>query len=327
VIISRTPLRMSFVGGGSDFPSFYRKYGGAVVSTSISKYVYITVNKKFDDHIRVSYSKTEEVEFVAQIEHKIVREVLKKLEITGGVEITSIADIPSRGTGLGSSSAFTVGLLHALHAYKGQYISADDLACQSCIVEIDRCGEPIGKQDQYAVSYGGLNFITFDPDDTISVAPIICRPDTVERLQAELMAFYTGLTRSASDLLKQQTAVVEQDRKKQKVLQEMVKLAYTLRDELHKNHVETLGEILHESWMLKKSITDGISNPVIDQWYERARRSGATGGKLLGAGGGGFLIFVAPEHRHADIIEALPELRPVALKFERSGSRIIFYSE
>src|SRR5690606_39237091 len=157
MIISRTPLRMSFVGGGSDLPSVYRVHGGAVVSTSIDKYVYVTVNKKFDEHIRISYSKTEEVQSVDQVEHKIVREVVRSLEMAGGVEITSIADIPSRGTGLGSSSAFTAGLLHALSAYKGQYRSASDLAQQSCKVEIERCGEPIGKQDQYAVCFGGFN--------------------------------------------------------------------------------------------------------------------------------------------------------------------------
>lgn len=325
MIISRTPLRISFVGGGSDLPSFYRKYGGAVVSTSISKYMYITVNKKFDDHIRVSYAKTEEVESVDQIEHKLVREALRMLEISGGIEITSIADIPSRGTGLGSSSSFTVGLLHALHAYKGQYVSAEDLASQSCIVEINRCGEPIGKQDQYAAAYGGFNLITFNPDETVSVDPIICRPDTIERLQARLVAFYTGITRSASDLLKKQKGIIEQNRTKQRILQDMVKLAYTLRAELQRNNVEALGDILHESWMLKKSITDGVSNPVIDKWYETARRAGAKGGKLLGAGGGGFLIFFVSDDRRENVIKALPEIRSVDLKFGQSGSRIIFF--
>jgi D-glycero-alpha-D-manno-heptose-7-phosphate kinase len=326
VIISRTPLRMSFVGGGSDLPSFYRKYGGAVVSTSIDKYVYVTINRKFDDHIRLSYSKTEEVELVDQIEHKLVRETLKQLQITGGVEITSIADIPSRGTGLGSSSSFTVGLLHALHAYKGQYVSADDLARQSCIVEIDRCGEPIGKQDQHAAAHGGLNLITFNQDDTVSVDPIICRPETIERLQAKLLVLYTGVTRSASAILKQQKDIVEHDETKQKTVRAMTKLAYALRDELQMNNVQALGEILHESWMLKKSITNGVSNPVIDEWYETARKVGATGGKLLGAGGGGFLVFFVPNDKRDDVISALRDLRPVDLKFERSGSRIIFYS-
>lgn len=327
MIISRTPLRMSFVGGGSDIPSYYRKFGGAVVSTSINKYVYVTVNKKFDDHLRVSYSKTEEVETVAEVDHSIVREVLKEIGISGGVEITSIADIPSRGTGLGSSSSFAVGLLHALHAFKGQYMSAEDLASQSCIIEIDRCREPIGKQDQYAASYGGLNTITFNPDDTVSVDPIICRPETVEDLQTELLSFYTGITRSASGLLEKQSAIVENDKDKQIVMHKMVGLTHTLRDELQHNNVEAVGEILHENWMLKKSLTDSVSNPAIDQWYEKARRAGARGGKLLGAGGGGFLVFLAPKERHMDIINELSDLTPVAIEFERSGSRIIFYSK
>jgi len=318
---------MSFVGGGSDIPSFYRKFGGAVISTSINKYVYVTVNKKFDDHFRVSYSRTEEVETVAEIDHSIVREVLKEMGISGGVEITSIADIPSRGTGLGSSSSFAVGLLHALYAYKGQYMSAEDLASQSCIIEIDRCGEPIGKQDQYAASYGGLNTITFNPDDTVSVDPIICRPETVEDLQTELLFFYTGITRSASGLLEKQSATVENDKKKQAVMHKMVDLTHTLRDELQRNNVGAVGEILHENWMLKKSLTDSVSSPAIDQWYDKARRAGASGGKLLGAGGGGFLVFLAPKDRHMDIINELSDLTPVSIEFERSGSRIIFYSK
>ena len=317
---------MSFVGGGSDVPEFYRKYGGAVVSTSIRKYVYITVNQKFDNHIRVSYSKTEEVASVDQIEHNLVREVMRELAITGGVEITSIADIPSRGTGLGSSSSFTVGLLHALYAFKGQYVSAEALAEQSCVVEIERCGEPIGKQDQYAAAYGGLNLITFNPDDSILVDPIICRPETVAKMQAGLVAFYTGMTRNASGVLKQQSTIVAQDKAKQKTLQDMVELAFILRDELQKNNVEVLGDILHENWLLKKSLTHGISSPVLDHWYETALRAGATGGKLLGAGGGGFLIFYVPSDKRDNVIQALPELKPVEFEFGRSGSRIIFYS-
>jgi len=326
MIISRTPLRMSFVGGGSDLPSVYRIHGGAVVSTSIDKYVYVTVNKKFDEHIRVSYSKTEEVQSADQVEHKIVREVLKALEIPGGVEITSIADIPSRGTGLGSSSAFTAGLLHALKAYKGQYISAGDLAQQSCEVEIERCEEPIGKQDQYAVCFGGFNLITFHRDDTVSVDPIICDPKTLQAVEANLVFFYTGITRSASELLRRQQSTIEGDVKKQSLMLDLVRLAYAMRDELHRNNAYAVGEILHESWMLKKSITDGISTPVIDDWYRKARAAGAVGGKLLGAGGGGFLVFFAPPEQHSAIAAALPELRQVSFKFERSGSRIIFYS-
>ena len=188
MIITQTPLRMSFAGGGSDLPAFYRAHGGAVVSTAIDKYVYVTVNRKFDHWIRVSYSKTEEVERVDQLEHKIVRATLGKLKIEGGIEITSIADIPSRGTGLGSSSSFTVGLLHALHAYRHRYVSPKELGTESCEVEIDLCGERIGKQDQYAAAYGGLNLIEFHPDDSVTVEPIICCGD----LQLERLGIMPG---------------------------------------------------------------------------------------------------------------------------------------
>ncbi|MGH9612387.1 MAG: GHMP kinase, partial [Bryobacteraceae bacterium] len=200
MVISQTPLRMSFAGGGSDLPAFYRKFGGAVVSTTVAKYVYVAVNEKFDHRIRLSYSKTEEVETADQLEHKLVRAVLQKMDIAG-VEITSIADIPSRGTGMGSSSSFTIGLLHALHAYQHQYVSAADLAAESCTVEIDLCGERIGKQDQYAAAFGGLNFIRFEPDERVIVEPILCSGSELERLESQLITFYTGNTRAASSIL------------------------------------------------------------------------------------------------------------------------------
>src|ERR1051325_4136886 len=204
MIISCTPLRMSFVGGGTDLPVFYRKYGGAVVSTAINQFVYITVNKKFDHKIRVSYSRTEEARTVDRIKHPLVREAMKLLGLKGGIEITSIADIPARGSGLGSSSTFTVGLLHALHAYAERYASAEQLAREACEIEIERCGEPIGKQDQYAAAFGGFNFIEFNPADSVSVEPILCKRETLQRLQENLLVFYTGIVRSASTILKNQ---------------------------------------------------------------------------------------------------------------------------
>jgi D-glycero-alpha-D-manno-heptose-7-phosphate kinase len=325
LIVSQTPLRMSFVGGGSDLPSFYRQYGGAVVSTAIDKYVYVTVNPKFDNHIRVSYSKTEEVESVDQIEHKLVRESLRKLDIHGGIEITSVADIPSRGTGLGSSSSFAVGLLHALHAFRQEYVSADQLAVESCTVEIDLCGEKIGKQDQFAAAFGGLNFIRFEPDDAVTVTPIICSRRTIERLEQSLIIFYTGITRSASSILNAQSEDMKGDGDKQKTVQRMVKLAYALRDELHANNLDAFGEILHENWELKKQLHDSMSNPEIDEAYQAARCAGATGGKLLGAGAGGFLAFYAPPERHPEIRRALSRMRPVEFRFERQGSRIMLF--
>ena len=325
MIISQTPLRMSFVGGGTDLPAFFKRFGGAVISTAINSYVYVTVNKKFDHWIRVSYSKTEEVESPEQLEHKIVRGVLKKLNISGGLEITSIADIPSRGTGLGSSSSFTVGLLHALYAYQGRYISAKDLSEESCRVEIELCGETLGKQDQYAAAYGGFNIIMFHPDDTVVVEPIICSRDVLTCLERNIIVFYTGVTRSASSILDQQSREAEQNVRTQQILCRMMQLAYTLREQLQQNNLMAFGEILHENWMLKREITPGISNDRIDDWYSRARRAGAIGGKLLGAGGGGFLIFYAPPDRHEAIQASLSELRRVPLMFEKRGSRIIFF--
>lgn len=324
MIITQTPLRMSFAGGGSDLPSFYRQFGGAVVSMAIDKYVYVNVNKKFDNWIRLSYSRTEEVETVEQIEHPVVRAALKKLNIPGGLEITSIADIPSRGTGLGSSSSFTVGLLLALHAYESRYISPGHLAKESCEVEIDLCNEHIGKQDQYAAAFGGLNFIRFESDDSVIVEPVLCSGKDLARLQSSLVTFYTGQTRRASSILMEQSQQAESDKGTQTLLQRMVKLAHELRTELNQGNIEALGEIMEEGWRLKREVHPGISNSVIDDWYAAARSAGAIGGKLLGAGGGGFLTFFAPPERHDDIEKSLG-LRRVDLCVEHSGSRVLLY--
>ena len=324
MIISKTPLRMSFVGGGSDLPVFYRKYGGAVVSTAISKFVYVTVNQKFDDRIRLSYSKTEDAKSAEKIKHPLVREALQMLGIRGGIEITSIADIPGKGTGLGSSSSFTVGLLNALHAFANRYASAEKLAQESCAIEIERCGEPIGKQDQYAAAFGGFNLIQFNPDDSVSVEPIICQRETLRKLEENTLVFYTGIMRSASAILKTQSATVASDKAKQKTMKRMVQLAHDLKTELQKNNLSAFGEIIHENWELKRSLTSGVSSSAIDDWYERARKSGAVGGKLLGAGSGGFLMFYAPRERHDAIASELSELRRVDFGFEPQGSKIIF---
>ncbi|MEQ1876968.1 MAG: GHMP kinase [Bdellovibrionia bacterium] len=325
MIISRTPLRMSFVGGGSDLPGYYRHNGGgAVVSTAIKKYVYITVNEKFDEAIRVSYSKTEEVTKVSEIQHKIVRETLLHLGIPGGVEITSVADIPSRGTGLGSSSAFTVGLLNALQAYKTSFVSAESLGKEACRIEIEICGEPIGKQDQYASAYGGLNFIQFNEDDSVFVNPIICGRQTVETLQNNTLVFYTGLTRNASAILKTQDENIRSDPAKRDAMKKMVKFAFDLRDSLQRNNLDDFGNALHENWLLKKSLAADVTSGDIEDWYSKARSAGALGGKLLGAGNGGFLMFYAPKEKHRDIGQALQKLRQVHFGFEPEGSKIIF---
>jgi D-glycero-alpha-D-manno-heptose-7-phosphate kinase len=243
----------------------------------------------------------------------------------GGIEITTIADIPSRGTGLGSSSSFTVGLLHALNAYRGIYVSAERLGADACHIEIDLCGEPIGKQDQYAAAYGGFNLIEFLPDSKVIVTPVICAPRTLATIERNILVLYTGVTRAASPLLKQQSDAMTESKSKQKVVGRMVELTYELLNELQANNADTFGEILHENWMLKREITPGISNYEIDGWYDRARAAGAIGGKILGAGAGGFLMLYAPKEIHPDITAALPELRPVPIDFEPLGSRIIFY--
>ena len=325
MIISQTPVRVSFTGGGSDLPSFYRKHGGAVVSTAIDKYIYVAVNRKFDDAIRVSYSKTEEVATVDQIDHKIVRKALQLLNINGGIEITSIADIPSRGTGLGSSSSFTVGLLNALHAYRQQYVSCERLSAEACQVELELCGERIGKQDQYAAAFGGLNFIQFAADDVVTVHPIICGKDIISEMEQSILVFYTGLTRSAGPILSEQSAAMESDIAKQKIVKRIAELSAVLRDELQANNLDAFGDILHENWMLKRQLVAGISNSHIDEWYRCARKWGARGGKLLGAGAGGFLMFYARPETHEDIARALPILRRMRFRFERRGSRIILF--
>jgi len=325
MIISRTPLRISFAGGGSDLPAFYRKYGGAVLSTAIDKYVFVTVNKKFDNGIRVAYSQTEEVDSINKIEHSLVRAGLHHTGINGGVEITTIADIPSRGTGLGSSSAFTVALLHGLYAFRGAYASTLALAEQACHIEIDVCGEPIGKQDQFAAAVGGFNVIEFHQNDQVTVAPILCHPDTLAQLKSHLLLLYTGITRSASELLREQSAGLEADAAKQSSVHRMVELCFRLRDDLQANNLTSFGDILHEGWMLKRGLASRVSSDVIDGWYDKARKHGALGGKILGAGAGGFLLLHAPPDRHGAICHALPMLRPIPFDFERAGSQIIFY--
>lgn len=327
MIISRTPLRMSFVGGGSDLPSYYRhSSGGAVLSTAIDKYVYVNVTQKFDNGVRVAYSKNEEVKDASLVQHPIVHATLKELGIHGGVEIATIADVPSHGTGLGSSSSFAVGLMNVLMAYEGRYASSDELGAQACRIEIDICGEPIGKQDQYAAAFGGLNLIEFRSDDSVLVTPVVMNPGLRQLLFRRIIVFYTGIARSASAVLKAQSAEVASDEAKQRALGKMVGMTYELRENLQRGNLDTFGEALHENWVLKKGLTEHVSSGVIDDYYDRARQSGAVGGKLLGAGAGGFLMFYAPEHNHDAIERSLGGLRRVPFGFEPLGSRIIFYN-
>ena len=327
MIITRTPLRISFAGGGSDLPAFYEQERGAVVSTAIDKYIYITVNPKFDHKIRASYSVTEIVDSVSELQHELIREALYLLNIKEGIEITSISDIPSQGTGLGSSSSYTVGLLNALYAYLGHMAGAERLADEACHIEIDRCRKPIGKQDQYIAAYGGLRYIRFNPDGSVYSDPIICSPTTRKRLQSRLLMLYTGLTRSADDILSEQTQETRSNEEKRKSLRRMVELAEQLCEALSRDDIDAFGEILHSGWLEKRKLAANISNSRIDDWYKRARSAGAIGGKLLGAGGGGFLLLYADPAQHADICRSLPELRPIPFHFCPQGSKVIYVEE
>jgi len=326
MVISKTPLRCSFAGGGSDLPSFYEKQPGAVVSTAIDKYMYIAVNKRFEDSIRVSYSITEIVKKPEELKHELAREALLFLGIKKGIEIVSVADVPGRGTGLGSSSAYTVGLLNALHAYENGRASAETLARQACHIEIERCNKPIGKQDHYAAAYGNLNYIEFNPDSSVFVNPIICKKRTRQRLQDNLMMFYTGMTRSSGVILKKQNEGIKSSTYKREILSRMVELAKEMKVSLENNNLDRFGGLLHRNWELKKELAGGISNAKIDGWYRTARRHGAMG-KLLGAGGGGFLLLYAPQKKHKEIIKALPGLRHTPFRFELEGSKIIYFGD
>lgn len=324
MIISRTPFRISFVGGGTDLRSYYATGFGAVVSITIDKYIYITVNKRFDSSLRISYSKTEIVDDVEKVVHPIVRECLKLTGITQGIEITSIADIPA-GTGLGSSSSFTVGLLNALYTYKGEQPSSDFLAQMACHVEVDILGEPIGKQDQYAAAYGGLNQFRFYADETVQNVSMDIRTKQIDALNKKLLLFYLGTTRSASDILAVQN---RETLDKLAFLDQMRDQACEFQENLqHSERMPDIGKILHQGWVLKRQVNPRTSNEAIENFYRRALEAGASGGKLLGAGGGGFLLFYCEEEHQRSVREALNELREVDFRISRHGSRIIYLGD
>jgi D-glycero-alpha-D-manno-heptose-7-phosphate kinase len=328
MIISRTPVRLSFAGGGTDFDKYYRlsKRQGAVISTTINRYIYIFVNKRFDDLIQVSYSKTEIVESVDDVEHNIVREALKLLGIEKAIEIVYVADLPltTAGSGLGSSSALAVGVLNALYAYKGVHASSEQLASEAYLIEQNILGHPVGKQDQYIAAYGGLNFIQFNNDGSVFVDPVICRPDTKRNLERCLMLFYTGLDRASCSILSEQQDQIEE---KVALHDKLVEIAVDLRAKLHNNELEEFGDILHSGWMAKRQLASGISNSKIDNWYERARSAGARGGKIAGAGGGGFLLLFCDEDRQQAVRDSLPMLSHDPVKLEPQGSEIIYVSD
>jgi D-glycero-alpha-D-manno-heptose-7-phosphate kinase len=324
MIISRTPLRISFAGGGTDLPAFWQHEPGAVLSTTIDKYIYVVANRRFEPEIRVSYSKTEIVDNVADIQHDLVRESLRVTGLPSHLEVLTMADIPA-GAGLGSSSSVTVGLLNALYAFQGKARSPEELAHEACEIEIDIIGKPIGSQDQYAAAYGGLRFFRFETDGTVRVEPVICTPELLSELQRNLILFFTGMTRSADSILEVQSANITSNEMVRTHLRKMKDLAVELQAVLAGKHpLDRFGAILNEGWQLKKQAAEGISTPEIEEWYEKALAAGALGGKLLGAGGGGCLLFYAPYERQNQVRAALSELPEIHFRFEPEGSKITF---
>jgi len=326
MIISRTPMRISFAGGGSDLSVYYKQGYGSVISTAIDKYIYITVNKKFDNLIRVSYSKTEMVDSVDKLEHNIIREALKLVGIKKGIDIVYMGDIPlgSAGVGLGSSSSLAVGVLNALYAYKGQYVSAERLAQEACKIEIDILGHPIGKQDQYIAAYGGFNFIKFNRDESVFVDPVICEKKLKNQLNNKLLLFYTGIERISSSILKEQKKNINDNKK---YIDTMVNISEKMRQKILNNDLTAVGNFLHEGWLNKRNVASKVSNKIIDSYYMKAIEAGATGGKISGAGGGGFLLFYCEENFHENVRKALSEIKETPFKFEPQGSKIIYVSD
>jgi D-glycero-alpha-D-manno-heptose-7-phosphate kinase len=321
MVISRTPLRVSFVGGGSDLVSFADKHGGAVVSTTIDKYVYVIVTERFEDDIRVSYSKTEIVDSVGKLKHDLVREAMRLAGLPRRVEIVTIADVPSRGTGLGSSSAVTVGVLNALYAYQGILKAPAELAAEASYIEIEVLKKPIGKQDQYATAFGGLQLLRFGPGAGVERDPVVLSDEARRELERSLMLFYTGKQRSASKILTDIDASAGTKQTKRS-LERLRDLAYELYEQMGNGNAAALGEYLHKGWEHTRRL-GGVTNPNLDRWYDDARAAGAIGGKLLGAGGGGFMLFYAPRERHDAIRKALPRLREVSIRLDSTGSRIV----
>jgi len=326
MIISRTPMRVSFMGGGSDLSVYYSRGFGQVVSTAIDRYIFITVNKKFDDLIRVSYSKTEMVDHVDKVEHNIIREAMKIVGVERGVDIVYMGDIPlgSAGIGLGSSSSLAVGVLNALYAYVGKHVSAERLAREACEIEIDRLGHPMGKQDQYAAAYGGFNRLRFNKDESVFVDPIIWKRATREALNSRLLMFYTGVERLSSTILTDQQSGIDDNAS---YLDQMVASSEAMREMLVENELRAVGRLLHQGWMHKRKLAPGITSPRIDELYERAREAGAVGGKILGAGGDGYLMLYVEEPDQERVRAALADLKETPFRFEPQGSKIIYVSD
>ena len=321
MIITQTPLRIGLLGGGTDLPSYYRENGGRVLNCALDKYVYVIVKQRFDDDIYVNYSKKEIVQRVEELEHELVREAMQMTGVTGGVEITTLADIPSAGgSGLGSSSAVTVGLLHALLAYQGRQVSAEELAERACTIEIDRCGKPIGRQDQYIAALGGIRDIRFGPGEAVVAEELGLTAAERRALQHQIMLFYTGITRSADSILAEQNANVEVTRPQLDLLRDLAGFA---AERLRSGDVDAIGPAVSESWEAKRKLASGVSNERIEQAVTRALDAGASGAKLTGAGGGGFLLVICPMERQRAVRERLADMKELPVKLDPLGSRVM----
>jgi D-glycero-alpha-D-manno-heptose-7-phosphate kinase len=324
MIVSCAPFRVSFAGGGSDIASFYRKRRGAVLSCAIAKYSFVVVHPYFNaSKYHLKYARTELIDRIDDIAHPLLREALRMQNIDPGVEIVSVADIPS-GTGLGSSSSFSVALLNALYAHRRIFVPKEALASEACMLEIERLGEPIGKQDQYAAAYGGINLIEFEQHGGVTVQPLLLETATISELESNLLLFFTGGQRDARAVLSHQVTAIEEDPRTVDRIQGMVDLSYEMRDLLLAGDLDAFGRALHRGWEMKRGITSKISNTTIDDLYARARDAGAIGGKLAGAGGGGFLLLYCPKPAQPCLREALSALQNLEFRFDWGGARIAF---
>lgn len=321
MIIIQTPLRVSLFGGGTDFPSYFREHGGCVLTSAIDKYIFVTIKRRFDAKLRIGYTKTEMVDTVDEIKHELIREALRKTGITRGVEITTMGDIPDQGSGLGSSSTVTVGALHAMYTYNRQLVLIERLAEEACEIEREILGKPIGIQDQYIAAYGGLRFMEFNGNGRVDSERLNVSEKTLRILSDNLLLFFTGITRKADNILVEQKQNIKD---RLSILGEMKEIAYAARSELENGNVDAVGGLLHESWMLKKKLASRISNPALDGMYETAREAGALGGKISGAGGGGFLLLYCPNGSQEKVRDALQDFQEYRFVLGQDGSKVIF---
>ena len=321
MVITQTPLRIGLAGGGTDLREFYSVEPGTVLNIAIDKYVFVIVKERFDDKIYVNYSKKEIVDTVDEIQHELVREAMRKTGVESGIEITTLADIPAEGSGLGSSSSVTVGFLNALYMYQGEQVTAEQLAREASEIEVDICGKPMGKQDQYIAAYGGIRLFQFNPDESVEMHKIALSDEHMRRLGSNLLLFYTGRTRKTNDILNEQK---QQTGNKFDILCSIKYLVEPMKKAILQGQSDLIGQLLHQNWLYKRKLASRISDAHLDELYERALMAGAVGGKISGAGGGGFLLLQVPRHKQDNLREELKDLRELPFLLERDGSKVIF---